>query len=53
MAEWVHRYISNHDGANHLQSDFKQHSVFYSICQAVFYLIAFRHQDLIDSNKSK
>lgn len=47
---WIHSYISNQDTA---ETNFscRVHGVFYSTCQALFYLIAFRHRDLVNHNK--
>lgn len=53
FSDWIHNYIICHDSVTDFQFDFKQHCVFYSICQAMFYLIAFRHQDLVNSSVSE
>uniref|UniRef100_A0A1B6CIL8 RNA polymerase I-specific transcription initiation factor RRN3 n=1 Tax=Clastoptera arizonana TaxID=38151 RepID=A0A1B6CIL8_9HEMI len=50
MTQWIHGYISNQDGAT-VNYDSRVHVVFYSVCQALFYLIAFRHKDLVNHNK--
>ncbi|XP_066147081.1 RNA polymerase I-specific transcription initiation factor RRN3 [Euwallacea fornicatus] len=52
MAEYIHAYIANQDAVECLNSDLKAHRVFYSVCQALFYLVAFRHRDLIKSKKN-
>lgn len=48
MADWLHSYIDNHDGSSGYQ-DNRIHSVFYTTCQALFYIIAFRHKDLVEN----
>ncbi|KAJ4439228.1 hypothetical protein ANN_07348 [Periplaneta americana] len=51
MSVWIHSYICNQDGLESAKLDVRIHAVFYTICQALFYVIAFRHSDLIDSKK--
>lgn len=53
MSDWIHNYIAHHDSTSQFQYDYKGHCVFHSVCQALFYLIAFRHQDLVNSSVSK
>lgn len=50
LTSWINGYISNQDGLE-IKSDCRIHGVFYSVCQALFYLIAFRHKDLVNQNK--
>lgn len=50
MSSWIHSYISNQDTAE-TTCTCRVHGVFYSTCQALFYLIAFRHRDLVNHNK--
>ncbi|XP_012272863.1 RNA polymerase I-specific transcription initiation factor RRN3 [Orussus abietinus] len=52
MSQWVHSYVSSQDSLECVNSDVRVHSVFYSVCQAMFYLIAFRHKDLVDTKKN-
>nr|AEE63061.1 unknown [Dendroctonus ponderosae] len=52
MADWIHSYMKNQDGLECVNSDLRVHSVFYSVCQALFYLLAFRHKDLVESKKN-
>ncbi|KAJ8945039.1 hypothetical protein NQ318_019034 [Aromia moschata] len=52
MAEWIHSYIANQDGLECVNSDVRVHSVFYSVCQALFYIVSFRHKDFIGSKKN-
>ncbi|XP_018329477.1 RNA polymerase I-specific transcription initiation factor RRN3 [Agrilus planipennis] len=51
MAGWVHSYIAAQDGIDCINADVRVHTVFYSVCQAIFYVIAFRHKDLLNSKK--
>lgn len=53
IAEWIHTYIANQDAVEGLNADIRAHAVFYSVCQALFYLVAFRHKDLVERKKSK
>ncbi|XP_066907674.1 RNA polymerase I-specific transcription initiation factor RRN3 [Halyomorpha halys] len=48
MANWLHSYVDNHDGSSSC-FDHRVHSVFYTTCQALFYIIAFRHKDLVEN----
>lgn len=51
MAKWIHAYINSEDCSNKiLQHDTRIHGVFYTSCQALFYIIAFRHKDLIQGS---
>ncbi|KDR09373.1 hypothetical protein L798_00940, partial [Zootermopsis nevadensis] len=52
MSAWVHTYISSQDGLECANSDVRVHSVFYTVCQTLFYVIAFRHHDLVHSKKN-
>lgn len=53
MATWIHTYIANQDGLECVNSDVRIHSVFYSVCQSLFYVVAFRQKDLFNNRKSK
>ncbi|XP_039481848.1 RNA polymerase I-specific transcription initiation factor RRN3 [Drosophila santomea] len=50
LTKWAHTYIDDSDAYKHSCS-LKTNLVFYSVCQAVFYLIAFRAKDLTASSK--
>lgn len=52
MAEWIHSYIANQDGNEYINGDIRVHSVFYSVCQGLFYVIAFRQNDLVSTRKN-
>lgn len=43
LTNWTHEYLKNYNEKN---SNPKSHVVFYSICQAIFYIISFRNRDL-------
>lgn len=45
LTTWIHNYISMQDCLEHI--DAKQHSVFYSACQAFFYLFIARHEEFL------
>lgn len=53
MSGWIHTYIANQDGLECVNSDVRVHSVFYSVCQSLFYVIAFKQKDLFNNRKSK
>lgn len=55
MASWCNNYISRVDKSVIVVNEdlLRWHAVFYSICQALFYIISFRHQDLTDNKRSK
>ncbi|KAK9873181.1 hypothetical protein WA026_021414 [Henosepilachna vigintioctopunctata] len=52
LATWIHSYINTQDGLECVNSDLRIHSVFYSVCQALFYLTTFRHREMIGSKKN-
>ncbi|CAG9773105.1 unnamed protein product [Ceutorhynchus assimilis] len=52
ISEWIHAYTANQDGLECVNSDVRVHAVFYSVCQALFYLVAFRHKDLVDRKRN-
>jgi len=55
MSSWCHNYIYRVDTSVKVVTEdlLKSHAVFYSMCQALFYIISFRHQDLTDNRRSK
>lgn len=53
MAKWIHMYIDTQDGLDSINWDLRIHSVFYSVCQAVFYIITFRHKDFVSKRGKK
>ncbi|KAF2881222.1 hypothetical protein ILUMI_24946 [Ignelater luminosus] len=52
MASWIHSYIVTQDGLECINSDIRVHGVFYGVCQALFYIIAFRYRDLVNTRKN-
>lgn len=53
MASWIHSYIAAQDSFESVNSDLRVHAVFYAVCQALFYVVTFRHRELLNSKKSK
>ncbi|XP_022207569.1 RNA polymerase I-specific transcription initiation factor RRN3 [Nilaparvata lugens] len=51
FASWIHGYISAEDSQENCNQSKRVHCVFYSICQALFYVIAFRHRDFAQTKK--
>lgn len=45
LCQWAHQYIGQCDSAR-FNTSMKAHRVFYAVCQAIFYVIAFRSKDL-------
>lgn len=52
ITEWVHNYILQQDGLEYIKLHIRAHSVFYTVCQALFYIIAFRQKDLVNTRKN-
>ena len=51
MSMWIHDYINIQDHSSYIDYRNKEHTVFYSVCQALFLIIAKRHNDYHDSKK--
>uniref|UniRef100_A0A2M4BHG3 Putative transcription initiation factor rrn3 n=1 Tax=Anopheles marajoara TaxID=58244 RepID=A0A2M4BHG3_9DIPT len=51
LSQWVHGYIQRSDSMHHNQT-LKAHLVFYSVCQAIFYVVAFRSKHLTANAKN-
>uniref|UniRef100_A0A1Y1MD29 RNA polymerase I-specific transcription initiation factor RRN3 n=2 Tax=Photinus pyralis TaxID=7054 RepID=A0A1Y1MD29_PHOPY len=51
MANWIFAYMATQDGHGCINTDIRIHVVFYSVCQALFYIIAFRYKDLVNKRK--
>ncbi|KAJ7386292.1 DNA independent RNA polymerase I transcription factor [Desmophyllum pertusum] len=47
VAHWIHCYIDMND-ADCVGPDVDKYGPFYSVCQALFYMIIFRHKQLLD-----
>jgi RNA polymerase I-specific transcription initiation factor RRN3 len=54
ISSWCNNYINKVDKSVKVVTEdlLRCHAVFYSICQALFYIISFRHQDLMDSKRN-
>ncbi|XP_029034108.2 RNA polymerase I-specific transcription initiation factor RRN3 [Osmia bicornis bicornis] len=51
MSKWIHDYINMQDYSKYIDDENKEHTVFYSVCQALFLIITKRHNDYPDSKK--
>ncbi|GAB0096496.1 RRN3 [Sergentomyia squamirostris] len=51
LCSWAHQYISRFDSARS-DASIRAHGVFFSVCQAVFYVIAFRSRCLTSDKDS-
>ncbi|XP_054000888.1 RNA polymerase I-specific transcription initiation factor RRN3 [Hylaeus anthracinus] len=51
LCKWIHDYINMQDHSNYIDDENKEHTVFYSVCQALFLIITKRHNDFPDSKK--
>ncbi|CAG9114843.1 unnamed protein product [Plutella xylostella] len=52
MAEWCHSYITATQEGTAKSDNTKVHGAFYAVCHAIFYLVAFKHQQLFMSKES-
>lgn len=48
MVAWVHKYI-HHTADLATKAEIRAHAAFYAVCQAIFYVLAFRHKDLLET----
>eukprot|EP00128_Syssomonas_multiformis_P019016 Colp12_sorted_trinity150504_noHs@25152 len=52
MVPWLHRYADTHEAEAVVTApNVEAHGVFYMVCQAVFYMFAFRHRELLGSEE--
>lgn len=51
LCHWAHDYIKG-SGSNQNTTSLKVHLVFYAVCEAIFYVIAFRSYDLTNSDEN-
>ncbi|KAK2185321.1 hypothetical protein NP493_240g02006 [Ridgeia piscesae] len=51
MVAWAHKYISEAIYALSTHNDMSHHATFYSVCQAIFYIITFRHKELLGTKE--
>lgn len=54
ISTWCNEYINSVDKSVKVVDEelLRWHAVFYSMCQALFYIISFRHQDLMDNKRN-
>ena len=53
ITEWVHMYLNNLNlTSDYSFVDLQAHGPFYAACQAVLYMLAFRHEELVEGPKS-
>ena len=50
LVKWIHGYIGRDSSAacDYMAVNLTSHGAFYSACQAAFYVVAFRHADLVE-----
>ncbi|RDD38143.1 RNA polymerase I-specific transcription initiation factor RRN3 [Trichoplax sp. H2] len=48
---WIHRYLDEH--GNCTTADIDTHCLFYSACQCLFYMIVFKHENLMADEEGK
>ncbi|XP_061455733.1 RNA polymerase I-specific transcription initiation factor RRN3 isoform X2 [Rhineura floridana] len=53
VVSWLHTYIDNQDTGSKAFCDVALHGPFYAACQAVFYVVIFRHKQILDGNLKK
>ncbi|KAI0230182.1 RNA polymerase I-specific transcription initiation factor RRN3 [Lamellibrachia satsuma] len=51
MAAWAHRYITEASYTSSSNNDMSHHATFYSVCQAIFYVVTFRHKELLSTKQ--
>lgn len=51
LCAWCHNYIQKSDASQNTTA-IKAHLVFYAVCEAIFYVIAFRSRDLTNTNEN-
>ena len=54
ITEWVHMYLNNLNlnSDSSYEIDLQAHGPFYAACQSVLYMLAFRHEELVQGPKS-
>lgn len=50
---WIHEYISSQEDSEYIDDDAKPHVVFYSVCQAFFYLFVARYKHFVESKNGE
>lgn len=51
LCRWAHDYVEKSDSSQNTTS-IRAHLVFYAVCEAIFYVIAFRSRDLTNSREN-
>ena len=51
MVDWGHNYTRTCN--DYVMADLTHHGPFYSVCQAVFYVLAFRQRELFENRKGE
>lgn len=52
LAKWIHNYIDMQESLEYVSDDPRDHPVFYSVCQALFFIVTVRHKDFIDTKSN-
>ncbi|KAK2576891.1 hypothetical protein KPH14_005516 [Odynerus spinipes] len=52
LAKWIHSYIDMQENSDYVSDDPRDHPIFYSVCQALFFIVTVRHKDFIDTKSS-
>lgn len=50
---WIHKYITLQEDSEFIDDDAKPHIVFYSVCQAFFYLFVARYKHFVESKNGE
>ncbi|XP_047215241.1 RNA polymerase I-specific transcription initiation factor RRN3-like [Girardinichthys multiradiatus] len=54
LLTWIHRYTDSQDNScKQVCCDISLHGPFYAACQAVFYVLIFRHRAILEANMKK
>lgn len=53
LVNWLHVYIDNQGTGLKAFCDVTLHGPFYATCQAVFYVVIFRHTQILDGDLKK
>ncbi|XP_008119876.1 RNA polymerase I-specific transcription initiation factor RRN3 [Anolis carolinensis] len=53
LVNWLHLYIDNQGSGSKAFCDVALHGSFYAACQAVFYVVIFRHKQILDGSLKK
>lgn len=52
LAKWIHNYINMEENSDYVSDDPMNHPVFYSVCQALFFIVTARHKDFIGTKNN-